>query len=1234
MLIARACRRALVPPLCRPYAAAAVAVRREDLQVFLQRRTPYTILPTPLPQDCTSEANDYWFSDSTTQDLMAVMDACLHNLYDVPRAKGIFDRLRNKSSAALEIRINAPNAGTFALMMLAGHRFPSHAVQSPTALLSAVIQADIPVSQVIADRAFTDDEEAEGVIKQLSKSAIDLNLPSVVSELSQAEALGVSEDEDAVPEARPVTKDSSVPFNLQTLRKHLALVALARRVLPTDVSARQKLLEDSVYDAAKERLARQYEVFAQIGIDDGALLQHDLQRWMWQWHCRLKVRLDNEIKAIAATEANIPAAGRKRTPVLAPYLMLVNADRLSMLTIVEIMRLQGSGGVFDGMKTTRALISVGKAVENEYKAQMCKKNNIEMGYHSLQERRVAAARLMTDSEGWTAPWSQAVRSQVGGILVECLIDVAEVTRTAQDKLTGEIVTEEQPAFHQSYEYQRGQKLGVIRLNPVVSARLSKDPMPLHPRHLPMLVKPRPWVNYNEGGYLHSKTTVMRFKNSVEQRSYLKHASDLGNMELVYAGLDVLGSTPWQINKRVFDVVLEVWNSGKRLGKMPPEVYDLAEPEIPPDHETDLAQRNVYLTRMRAYNQAKAANHSDRCSVNYKIEISRSFLGDTFYLPHNVDFRGRAYPIPPHLNHIGDDLSRGLLTFADKKPLGERGFRWLKIHLANLYGFDKAPFDERAKFADDHLEDIYDAALHPLTGRGWWKDADDPWQCLATCMELHTAIESGDPVTYESGLPVHQDGTCNGLQHYAALGGDDQGAQQVNLSAGDRPSDVYSYMLNEDAARGDRYAEMLKGKVTRKVVKQTVMTTVYGVTFVGAREQIEKQLKDLKDLPEEECWLAASYLAKKVLMAIGDLFTGAKHIQTWLNLCARLISKSIPKERIPEALAEHASSSARKPRKNAARSKSNLPQNRLKKEQMTSVTTRKQIFTALQTVYISDPNSPAEVNSMKQASAFPPNFIHSLDATHMMLTAIECRVQDLTFASVHDSYWTHACSIDRMSEIIRDTFIAVHSSDVLKRLHKEFLERYEGFQVPLVHLGSGQLVKSLRAAGSRIYATPEQARSLHAISDLLVVSDTVKSTVETAKQGEEEDAPPKRTRGKGKAKQAQEEVVDALLEDAPADGAPPKRALTPKRRLLEKLRKEMEAEEAQAMKTLVAQLAPAPEDAEEDAAEAVADAKKAAEAKELAQLMGKFVNLTDLLPPLPAKGSFNVELIKDSPYFFS
>ena len=46
-----------------------------------------------------------------------------------------------------------------------------------------------------------------------------------------------------------------------------------------------------------------------------------------------------------------------------------------------------------------------------------------------------------------------------------------------------------------------------------------------------------------------------------------------------------------------------------------------------------------------------------------------------------------------------------------------------------------------------------------------------------------------------------------------------------------------------------------------------MTTVYGVTFIGARDQIERQLKDRGDIPPEMCWLGASYLAKKVLASI-------------------------------------------------------------------------------------------------------------------------------------------------------------------------------------------------------------------------------------------------------------------------------------------------------------------------------------------------------------------------------
>lgn len=52
-----------------------------------------------------------------------------------------------------------------------------------------------------------------------------------------------------------------------------------------------------------------------------------------------------------------------------------------------------------------------------------------------------------------------------------------------------------------------------------------------------------------------------------------------------------------------------------------------------------------------------------------------------YFPHSMDFRGRAYPMHPHLNHLGDDVSRGLLQFADAKPLGPNGLLWLKVSVS-------------------------------------------------------------------------------------------------------------------------------------------------------------------------------------------------------------------------------------------------------------------------------------------------------------------------------------------------------------------------------------------------------------------------------------------------------------------------------------------------------------------------------------------------------------------------
>lgn len=117
-------------------------------------------------------------------------------------------------------------------------------------------------------------------------------------------------------------------------------------------------------------------------------------------------------------------------------------------------------------------------------------------------------------------------------------------------------------------------------------------------------------------------SVMRYKDSLEQSVYLQEASKEGKLELVYAGLDVLSSTPWKINKQVFDVVLEVWNSGERFVKIPPAVYDEPEPIPPPDYDTNPRAKATHLARMKDWLNERANCHSNRCSINYKLEIAR------------------------------------------------------------------------------------------------------------------------------------------------------------------------------------------------------------------------------------------------------------------------------------------------------------------------------------------------------------------------------------------------------------------------------------------------------------------------------------------------------------------------------------------------------------------------------------------------------------------------------------
>lgn len=53
------------------------------------------------------------------------------------------------------------------------------------------------------------------------------------------------------------------------------------------------------------------------------------------------------------------------------------------------------------------------------------------------------------------------------------------------------------------------------------------------------------------------------------------------------------------------------------------------------------------------------------------------------------------------------------------------------------------------------------------------------------------------------------------------------------------------------------------QIDRKLVKQTVMTSVYGVTYVGAREQIKRRLEEKGLITDDRLLFTAACYAAKV-----------------------------------------------------------------------------------------------------------------------------------------------------------------------------------------------------------------------------------------------------------------------------------------------------------------------------------------------------------------------------------
>jgi DNA-directed RNA polymerase len=77
----------------------------------------------------------------------------------------------------------------------------------------------------------------------------------------------------------------------------------------------------------------------------------------------------------------------------------------------------------------------------------------------------------------------------------------------------------------------------------------------------------------------------------------------------------------------------------------------------------------------------------------------------------------------------------------------------------------------------------------------------------------------------------------------------------------------------------------------------------------------------------------------------------------------------------------------------------------------------------------------EIDKDKVANGVAPNFVHALDAAHLLLTVNACVKEGITnIATVHDSFGCLAPQAVRFNQIIREQFVEMYEThDVLQEV---------------------------------------------------------------------------------------------------------------------------------------------------------------------------------------------------------
>lgn len=809
-------------------------------------------------------------------------------------------------------------------------------------------------------------------------------------------------------------------------------------LLSGSILERQIAIEQESVSAGIQRYWKQARDSIKRG--EGASLK-PAERLLVSW-------LDPLAKAIAQLKRTVSLKQRRGDgqDVWGPILLASKSRRAAAAALGDVINQCMADPA--GVPMVRLSGGVGRAVLAEMQLDAIRKSetdslsDLSRRFKKLSPTRVNwwARRTLDDPET-----SARAYVQLGSVLVWLIVGVANVS-------------EEDGVFERGLEQFR---LRVKKRN-IAHVRLSERALDIieqghlarramRPRYLPMLVRPYPWGKDAQGGYVKIRTPFVG-KPAGEMKRALAEA----DLTRIYECFNALAGTPWSVNRRVFELVQRIQlERGGILGV--PQADNPPRPPKPAGYNEDAPRgqrwthvdpelKKAYKREAAEIRRAEIALRAERHEFGQTMAVATRFQHESeFYYPHQFDFTSRCYPVPQHLDHQDDDLRRGLLQFARPREPGERGMWWIRAHAASCFGIDKVPFRDRVAWTESNMPAIKRMVEDPL-GFEWWqtdekgKPRKKAWQFYAAGLALFNTEAAAR-------LPVQVDGTCNVLQQYAALGRDPEEAAMVNMVPADRPADFYSLMTPavrdrvvvdidasdevlgvRDSKTGQRVevpvrtlAREVEPFVIRDTVKPVTMTDLYDVTMVGAREQTRVVLEKAGFTGRHE-YLAAVYLSRTILDTIKKACPSARRIKDWLRLCAKAEATAGHKLRWTTPLGFPCVQSYA----------------RLSKVQVRTITQRV-------TVVFDDDAAPVWVK--RQCDGFAPNFVHSIDATHMLMTCRAHVAAGHDFAAVHDAYWTHAASVDALGTCLREQFVRLHDDPLLELLHVELRRRFPKVELP-------------------------------------------------------------------------------------------------------------------------------------------------------------------------------------------